>query len=260
MPMGPPIGDLLRSDGCAGGLRSGSGCVGKKDVISGKAAISAEFGVPGGRSGTLAFLDRGTKADEESPLGLDFEGLRIRFALADETLFEDEDAGRPITLDCPLAAEFDSPRLCPDSNVDTEPCELVARLLSAILFSNASGCFLSFLASFAASLAQSGSPSHFELTFGTSGGSLRSVTPGSPTAVLRPLLSCACFRCASANWSKASADGSLRESKFMSPPILLFFFAAPLTVELWESRLARLRWVNAAPLALLLPLLRVRGP
>lgn len=37
------------------------------------------------------------------------------------------------------------------------------------------------------SLAAWGIPSHFELTLGTVGGSLAEETPGSPTAITRPL-------------------------------------------------------------------------
>lgn len=73
----------------------------------------------------------------------------------------------------------------------------------------------------AADLTDSGTPSHFELTFGTVGGSFWLETVLTATGVLVLAAVCVCFRCTSASWSSAFWDGSLRVRKLRTA---LFFF------------------------------------
>lgn len=71
----------------------------------------------------------------------------------------------------------------------------------------------------------SGTPSHFEFTFGTLEGS------GLPAKLPLcfdegdddPLLA-ACLRWCSANWSKATCEGSFRDRKPSMEPVFFFFF------------------------------------
>ena len=66
-------------------------------------------------------------------------------------------------------------------------------------------------------LTDSGTPSHFELTLGTVDGSFCGAPDGSgwPFAAV-------CFRCASANCSRALCEGSFRARKLRTP--FFFFF------------------------------------